>query len=160
MTFRSRSLRITGLLSVLALALTAAGCGGGHAAEKTLSASTAPKTVMVTVALAERQAVERTVEVVGSLRGWEQVTLGLKKEGRVRKVFHDMGDRVKPGEPLIEMETEDADLAVRQAERRMLVELAKLGLKELPRGEFDVTTVPSVLQSKAAARQGETPVRT
>ncbi|MCA1682712.1 MAG: efflux RND transporter periplasmic adaptor subunit, partial [Actinobacteria bacterium] len=70
-------------------------------------------------------------------------------------VFHDMGDRVKPGEPLIEMETEDADLAVRQAERRLQVELAKLGLKELPSGEFDAGNVPPVLQAKATLEKAK-----
>ena len=145
MMLRLRAVVSAGLIAAPGLA----GCGG-HAAEKPVVLNVVPRAVMVTVAATERKEVERTVEVVGSLRGWEQVTLGIKKEGRVRKVFHDMGDRVKPGEPLIEMETDDADLAVRQAERRLQVELAKLGLKDLPEKEFDVSSLPSVLQARAA----------
>jgi RND family efflux transporter MFP subunit len=98
----------------------------------------------------ELREVERTVDVVGTLKGWEVVTVGTKQQGRVLKVHHDMGDRVKPGELLVELESVDADLSIRQAERRLEVELAKLGLKEVPTGDFDVTTVPSVVQSKVA----------
>ena len=66
-----------------------------------------------------------------------------------------MGDRVEPGELLVELESEDADLAVRQAEHQLMAELAKLGLKELPEGEFDVSTVPAVVQAEVALDQGQ-----
>ena len=36
-------------------------------------------------------AVERTVDVVGTLKGWEHVTIGTKKAGRVAKVHRDIG---------------------------------------------------------------------
>ncbi|MHC5544333.1 efflux RND transporter periplasmic adaptor subunit, partial [Singulisphaera rosea] len=90
------------------------------------------------------------------LRGWEDVTVGSKKEGRVLKVFHDMGDRIKPGEILIELEPIDADLSIKKAERELQAELAKLGLKEVPReGQFDVSTVPSVVQAKLTLERYE-----
>src|SRR5262249_43716632 len=66
------------------------------------------------------------------------------------KVHHDMGDRVKPGDLLVELETVDADLNAQQAERRLQVELAKLGLKAIPKGSFDVQRVPSVVQARVA----------
>jgi RND family efflux transporter MFP subunit len=90
------------------------------------------------------------------------VTLGNKKEGRVVRVLHDMGDRVKPGALLVELDPVDADLAIHQAEEQLKAELAKLGLKDLPRGEFDVKSVPSVVQSEVAlegARQNLARVR-
>ena len=74
-----------------------AGCGG-HEAEATPKVAAAPKAVTVTVAPLEHRAVIRTVDVVGTLHGWEDVTIGAKREGRVRKVLHDMGDRVEPGD--------------------------------------------------------------
>ena len=66
----------------------------------------------MTVAPLEHRTVERTVDVVGTPQGWEQVTVGTKRTGRVVKVLHDMGDRVKPGEPLVELEPVDAELAI------------------------------------------------
>jgi RND family efflux transporter MFP subunit len=130
------------------LSAAAAGCGSHGAEPATGSAAAAPGPIPVTVAPLEHRAVMRTVDVVGTLHGWEDVTIGAKREGRVLKVHHDMGDRVEPGALLVELESEDADLAVQQAERQLQAELAKLGLRELPQGDFDVTTVPSVVQAE------------
>jgi RND family efflux transporter MFP subunit len=133
-----------------ALLLVAAGCNGKG--EQALRAETTPKPVPVTVAKAERRAVERTVEVVGTIKGWEDVTVGAKKTGRVVKVLHDMGDQVKPGEPLVELETVDARLSVQQAEKRLAADLAKLGLAKLPGRdkEFEVEKVPAVVKDMVA----------
>jgi membrane fusion protein (multidrug efflux system) len=107
------------------------GCGGGdNAAEKTVAASTTPAAVKVTLAPIETRKVERTVDVVGTLKGWEDVTIGTRKEGRVSKVLHDMGDTVKPGEPLVVLETEDARYAVLQAKSKYLADLARLGITQ------------------------------
>src|SRR5690606_37783364 len=97
--------------------------------------------------------VERTVHVVGTLRGWEEVTVGTKRAGRVVKVLHDMGDRVAPGAPLIELETIDADLAVRQAERQLRAELAKLGLSTMPTDGYNVESVLAVMQARVSLEQ-------
>ncbi|QEH33571.1 putative efflux pump membrane fusion protein [Aquisphaera giovannonii] len=116
--------------SALAMAL-AASSGCSHAgAEAAGKAKPAVRTIPVTVAPLERRTVERTVEVVGSLRGWEHVTVGSKQSGRVLKVVHDMGDRVKPGEVLIELDPVDAKLAYDQAQSKYLAELMKLGITE------------------------------
>jgi multidrug efflux pump subunit AcrA (membrane-fusion protein) len=82
------------------------------------------------VAPLERRTVERSIDVVGSLRGWEQVTIGAKRTGRVAKVLHDMGDHVQPSEPLVELDSVDAKLALDQAHSRYLGELVKLGITE------------------------------
>ena len=131
------------------MVLVGAAQGCGHKAEKSASVSElAPRIVKVKVAPLTYQPVERTVEVVGTLRGWEDVTIGSKRTGRVAQVHHDMGDRLKPGEILVNLESVDADLNVVQAEKRLLVELAKLGLHEMPSANFDVTAVPSVVEAK------------
>jgi hypothetical protein len=74
--------------------LAPSGCA--HRADKPVEAGAAPRPVPVTVAAVEHRPVERTVEVTGTLKGWESVTIGSKRSGRVVQVFHDMGDRVKP----------------------------------------------------------------
>jgi RND family efflux transporter MFP subunit len=129
------------------LSAAAAGCGS-HGAETASGSAATPRPIPVTVAPLEHRAVMRSVDVVGTLHGWEDVTIGAKREGRVLRVHHDMGDRVEPGALLVELETEDADLAVQQAERQLQAELAKLGLRDLPQGDFDVATVPSVVQAE------------
>jgi len=108
------------------------------------------KAVPVTVAPVEFRPVETTIDVVGSLKGWEDIQLGSKKTGRVVKTLHDVGDRVAPGELLVQLETVNVDLAIQQAEKRLLTELAKLGLTKLPAADFDVSKIPSVVQSQVA----------
>jgi multidrug efflux pump subunit AcrA (membrane-fusion protein) len=109
------------------LAVGQAGCS--HEETKAQSkAEVEAKPVPITVAPMERRKVERTVEAVGSLRGWEQVTVGAKRGGRVLKVYHDMGDRVRPDEPLVQIDPIDAKLAYDVAESKYLAELVRLGI--------------------------------
>ena len=154
MALRIEQIRI-GLLAGIATAICVTGCGSGTS-EKKINASTKPRSIPVTVAPIETRTVERTVEVVGSLKGLEEVVIGSKREGRVLKVLHDMGDRVKPGELLVQLETTDADLAVTRAERQLQVELSKLGVKEVPGDEFDVKSVPSVIRARIAMERTRT----
>ena len=97
-----------------------AGCGAAAAIGTGGARRVArPRAIPVTVAPLEHRTIERTVDVIGTLRGWEQVTVGSKRTGRVIKVHHDMGDRVRPGEPLVELDSVDARLAVDQAESKI-----------------------------------------
>lgn len=109
--------------------------------------------VMVTVDKAISRSVRRTVSAVGSLYGWDEVAITPKVEGRVTRVFHDVGDIVKPGEPLLELEATDFLLAVAEAKRALELELAKLGLTELPRTNFEISSHPSVVRTESLVRQ-------
>jgi membrane fusion protein (multidrug efflux system) len=136
------------------LALAPWGCAPKSTGEA-VKVDTGPHAVPVTVAALEHRPVERTVEVNGTLKGWENVTIGSKRSGRVVQVVHDIGDRVQPGELLVRMETVDAELAVQQAERQLLAELAKLALQEMPGKGFDITKVPSVVEARVAVDRAE-----
>ncbi len=116
-------------VAIIPFALALSGCGR-HAGEKSLQAGAAPRAIPVSVAPVEHRSVERTVEVVGTLKGWEEVHVGVKKGGRILKVLHDMGDRVHPGAKLLEIDTIDAKLAWSQAQSRYLAELARLGITQ------------------------------
>src|SRR5690349_19678124 len=142
----SKTGRLLGLVGLGVGMLASAGCGART--EKAAEAGTAPRPIPVTIAPLERRAVERTVDIVGTLKGYDEVTVGSKRMGRVARVLHDMGDRVKAGEVLVELERIDADLEVEQAEKRLQAELAKLGVHDLPGKDFDVGKVPSVVQAQ------------
>ena len=124
--------RLFAMISTVLGVIAAVSCSGCSHADAQPSVKAEPKvrSVPVTVAPLERKTVERTVNVVGSLRGWEQVTVGSKRIGSVHKVLHDMGDRVQPGEPLVELEPIDAQLAYNQAQSKYLAELMKLDITE------------------------------
>ncbi|WP_165075420.1 efflux RND transporter periplasmic adaptor subunit [Paludisphaera rhizosphaerae] len=130
--------RRTSASILVAAVLATAWAGCAHKEEKAAEnkAAEAPQPVVVTVAPIEKRSVERTIEAVGSLRGWEQVTVGSKRSGRVLKVFHDMGDRVKPDEPLVQLDPVDAQLAYNAAESRYLAELVRLGITSQMADDF------------------------
>ena len=135
---------------VLAVGLITIPLAGCSKPKETGAVDTGPKVIPITVKPMERKAIERKIDVVGSLKGWEEFYIGAKKGGRVLKIYHDIGDRVKPGEVIAELDPVDARLAVVQAERNLLAELAQLGLNQLPSmpNSFDVNTVPLVVKAK------------
>ena len=136
------------LLTIFMIAIL--GCSRGG--EKSLppqaaSAKGTSDAVPVTVEPVNFRRVQRIVGLVGTLHGYEEITLGAKVAGRVRKILHDVSDRVNPGELLIEIEPTDYELNVRQAQRALQVELAKLGLAEVPSAKVDVRHIPTVVQA-------------
>jgi RND family efflux transporter MFP subunit len=158
---------------LVAIPVVSSGCGG--AGDRELSASAeAPRPVVVTSAEAVRRPVERAIDVVGTLHGWEEVTLGSKQTGRVVAVRHDVGDRVSPGEPLVELDPVDARLAVDEARSRLLGELIRLGISAEQAEQFTsrygvseeilkneevtriILEIPAIQQSKAMLDQAET----
>lgn len=105
--------------------------------------------VAVTVEPVSHRTVQRTVEALGTLYGFEEVTISARIEGRVNELRHDVSDLVKPDELLIVIDPTDYDLAVQQNERAVQVELAKLGLKEPPEAKPDLSKVPFVAKARS-----------
>lgn len=112
-----------------------------------------PAAVTVTAEPVRVMAVPRNVEAVGTLWGFEEIALSAKVEGQVKRLVHLVGDRVAPNELLLEIDPTNYELAKRQAERSLEVELARLGLRELPPATFDVSTLPAVIAAKARLEQ-------
>ena len=129
--------------------------GCTHEGDGLTSAAAEVKPVSVTVGTAEEREQELAIDVVGSLKGWEEVKLGSKKSGRVVHTLHDVGDRLQAGEPLVKLETVNAKLAIEQAQRRLETELAKLGLTKPPSADFDVRTIPTVVQAQIALERSQ-----
>jgi len=101
----------------------------------------------VTVAPVTVRRVVRTVEVVGTFSGYEEVTIAAKVSGPALRVFHDVGDLVRPGEVLVEIDPTDHQLDVLQARRALEADLAKLGVTAMPGPDFDVQQLPSVVRA-------------
>ncbi|MHB1037601.1 MAG: efflux RND transporter periplasmic adaptor subunit [Pirellulales bacterium] len=137
-----------GCLAVLALL---AGCRYQAADEsdpaEAAAAAPAPK---LKVARVELRHWPRVIRVQGSLLGDERAVVGAKVAGRVKEVGVDLGSVVNQGDPLVALETESLDLAVKQAEAQVEQARAQLGLKPGDNEEtLNRTTVPSVLQEQA-----------
>lgn len=114
-----------------------------------------PTAVPVIVQSVKVDPVQRSVEIVGTLYGDEDATIAVKVAGKISAIFKDVGDRVRSDEPLAQIAPIDYELARRQKQLAAREPLAKLGLRELPQGEFDVTTLPAVRRAKLQADNAE-----
>jgi multidrug efflux pump subunit AcrA (membrane-fusion protein) len=146
---------IAATLTAAALALTLSACNRASGASAKPGAGRGPATVPVTLAPARIMPVQRAVDVVGTLYGEEETVVSAKVPGRIIALYKDVGDPVAPGEPLVQLKPNDYQLAVTKAELAMKEVLAKLGLKELPPIDFDVTRIPTVVKAKLQAENAE-----
>ncbi len=105
-----------------------------------------PAAVAVTVEPVTVRTIRRSAEVVGTFMGREEITISPKIGGRVAKLHYDVGDIVRPGDVLLEIEDVDYKLAVEEAQKAVESELAKLGLTELPDEDADVDDLPTVMR--------------
>lgn len=122
------------------------GCNAKKVKIQTVQEEAIP--VPVTVAAVEVRDVQRRVSVVGSLRGFEQVTVTPKVEGRVVFAGFDVGDRIPPGTTLLELDDTDYQLSVDEAQQMLEQELSRLDLTEPPTSEFDIEQLPSVQSAR------------
>lgn len=134
---------------VLASALTicVAGCHGKKsesAKVDSVAGETAAAPVPVSIASVEMREVQRRVSVVGTLHGFERITITPKVEGRVQAIHFDVGDRLPPGTTLLDLDPTDYQLAVEEAKQALNQELSRLDLKQPPPDNFDVEQLPSV----------------
>jgi len=133
------------LASVFAICV--AGCHGKKsesAKVESVAGATVAAAMPVSIASVEVREVQRRVSVVGTLHGFEQITITPKVEGRVQAIHFDVGDRVAPGTSLLELDPTDYQLAVEEAKRSLNEELSRLDLKQSPPEDFDVEQLPSV----------------
>ena len=135
------------------LIILAVGCSERETARAGPGPTTAPATV--TTAPVKVDAAQRTVEVPGTLYGDEEATISAKVSGRVVAVYHDVGDRVRPGQPLAQIETRDYELARSQRQLAVRESLSKLGLTAFPDGEFDADDIPTVRKARLEAQNAE-----
>jgi RND family efflux transporter MFP subunit len=122
-----------GALSAVVLGavwLGVAGCrpeaapGGRSKAEQRFEGP--PRTVRA--AVVERVPMERVVGAVGSLAALEQSTLSVKVPGRLESIAVDLGSPVKRGQVVAQIERQDYELKLKQAEALLAQARARLGL--------------------------------
>ncbi len=144
------------ILFVLATVLTASGAWGAwnyfsnhskQSAQGDLAAAQvveSSRPVMVTFGRVQDRTVEHVVDAMGTLHAFENITISAKVAGHVKRLHCDVSDRVVPNAVLLELDSTDYDLAVRQAERSLQVELSRVGLDAPPTSDFDIKQLPSV----------------
>lgn len=123
------------------------GCSHGSAHSQEPAEAAEAKPVAVSVATVVARPVQRRIPVVGTLMGLEQIEISPKVAGRVVRIHADLGDRVQSGDPLLEIDPTDYQLAVDEAQRSLERELAKIGLTHVPDDKFDSESLPSILRA-------------
>ena len=84
-------------------ALAAAGCAKSETAQARSRESTAKP---VQIEIVRQETVRRSVELVGTLAAVDEVTISSEADGKVSRILADLGDRVKAGGVLIQLDNE------------------------------------------------------
>ncbi len=95
-------------LALLLWGVSACGKGGNSTAE--------PKPTPVAAAAVEGRDLPLTIEAVGTLQGWEEVTVSSEVPGTIDRVLVDLGDQVKQGQPLVAISPKELRAAHERAE--------------------------------------------
>ena len=113
------------LALILAAAMLAAGCSepaGGQARR-----GPGPVIAVKTTAI-QRMAIQRQVDLAGTLMAPDQARVSAEAAGVVRQVLVEIGREVRAGDPLVRLETRELSLAVARAESALRQTRAQLGM--------------------------------
>jgi RND family efflux transporter MFP subunit len=107
----------TGVLSIL-------GCSKNETAQaRGRDAAAKP----VTPEVVRLEKVKRAVELVGTLAAVDQVTISSEADGKVSRILADLGDRVRAGQTLIQIDREKQQYTLDQQKATLERALAQLG---------------------------------
>ena len=127
--------RTSAVTTVIVLALAAAGCSKTESAQaRGRDSSVKP----IAVEIVKEETVKRTVELVGTLAAVDQVTISSEADGKVSRILADLGDRVKAGQPLVQVDHEKQQYNLDQQRASLEKALAQLGAPDpqhLPEAE-------------------------
>jgi multidrug efflux pump subunit AcrA (membrane-fusion protein) len=124
-----------------------AGCSGPYSSPAVSAKEETP--IAVQTITAKPEGIPEVVSATGELLAEEQATIGGKVPGRVTKLHVDLGSQVRAGQVLAEIEKDDYELRVRQAEALVNQARARLGI--LDRTDDNVAIEETALVRQAAA---------
>ena len=113
----------------------------------------APAKAVTSEAVREEQ-MRRSVEVVGTLAAEDQVTIASQAEGAINRVQVDLGDHVKAGQPLIELDREKLEYNLQNQKAALARALAKYGAND-PEHLPLTNDTPDVKKAEAELRQAK-----
>lgn len=99
------------------------------------STASSPPSLAVQVMKVQRRRMEERVDLVGSLQANATVTIRAKTTGYVTRLPFDVGDRVKAGQLLVELDTTRHQELVSRAEAALKVSKAQLRAQETRRSQ-------------------------
>ncbi len=135
---------------LLLIVLLASGCSSASPDQvPQAEAAAVAAAVAVETAKVEVRELDRMVEAVGTLDPNEEVTITNQVDSTVDKIFVDLGDAVRQGQVIAQLDTRELELAVNQQAAALQQELARLGLADM-NAVVDESTTSQVRQAEAA----------
>jgi multidrug efflux pump subunit AcrA (membrane-fusion protein) len=112
--FRAPRARALATITLLGLGLALGAEAQPRAPGPGRSAPAEPAPLRVTTAAVEGRSVQRSVDTVGSLLAWEEATVRTQISGTIVRLYADLGDAVREGQPLADLDRREADLTIDQ----------------------------------------------
>ncbi len=131
-----------------AVVFTSAGCKSGYPVSARNAAATESRAVKT--ALVAELPMEQSVTVTGTLAAQDQAAVSAKVPGRIKVITVDLGSVVRQGQMIAQLEQQDYQLRLEQAEAALAQARARVGLS--PEGEdekIDIETTGTVRQARA-----------
>jgi membrane fusion protein, multidrug efflux system len=147
---------IVGLLSALALLSLACKSDYPASARQSPAGGAQGEARQVKTARVAEMPMGRSVTVSGTLAAYDQATLSAKVPGRVRSITVDLGSVVRRGQLIAQLEPQDYQLRVQQAEAALAAARARLGLS--PDGtddRVDAEVTGTVRQARATLNEAQ-----
>jgi membrane fusion protein, multidrug efflux system len=121
---------------LLAIVISSAACKSGYpVSARNTPGSESKEPRAVKVAQIGEMAMEQTVTVTGTLAAYDQATVSAKVPGRMKSISVDLGSVVRQGQILAQIEQQDYQLRLQQAEAALAQARARVGLS--PEGKDD-----------------------
>ncbi len=100
---------------------------------------------------------ERTTVALGSLVAFDQATISVKVPGRLRSITVDLGSLVQRGQLIAQIEPQDYQLRVQQAEAAMAQARVRLGLPATGTNDLPIRPINFQFPEFQAVRRGKYP---
>jgi RND family efflux transporter MFP subunit len=137
--------------AIALVAIASVGCSKSETAQASSRDESARR---VKTELVRQEAVNRAVEVVGTLAAEDEVTVSSQVEGVVSRIVADMGDRVRAGQVLVELDREKLQYSLDQQKAALSRALAKYGASE-PGRLPAIDETPDVQKAAAELQQAK-----
>ena len=108
----------------------------------------------VRVEQVQQEQMNRSLDVVGTLAAQDQVTVASQADGAVSRVLADLGDRVKSGQVLIELDREKLEYTLDSQKAALARAMAKYGATE-PTRLPPIEQTPDVQKAAAELAQAK-----
>jgi RND family efflux transporter MFP subunit len=137
------------LMAAIVIGLAAAACSKTDTAQARGRDSSAK---LVNVDTVKEETMKRAVELVGTLAAVDQVTISSEADGKVSRILADLGDPVKAGQPLIQVDREKQQYNFDQMRASLEKALAQLGAAD-PQHLPEAEKTPDVQKANADLAQ-------